>query len=118
MAEMQPADVAPGLAEGQAPGAAPAEGATGADQLTQLVGGVQQGLDMLQGLIEATPGAPDEAKALLQQSIESFMQGMQLMVAGGGEDEAAAEAERPVAPQAALAEQPARKFVPKGMNSL
>lgn len=116
MEQMQPADVAPGLSEGQAPGAQMPEGATGADQLRELVSGVQQGLDMLRGLIEATPDAPEEAGALLDAAMDSFMQSMQLMVGGGGEDEMAAEAELPVAPEAALAQRPAIR--PKGMGTL
>ena len=89
---------------------------SGAEQLTQLVGGISEGMSTIRGLIEATPGAPQEAGALLDQSMESFMQAMQMMVAGGGDDEAAAEAEQGVAPQAALAERaPIR---PKNMGTL
>ena len=111
-----PADVAPGMAEGQQPGVEMPEGATGADQLRELVGGVQQGIEMLRGLMEATPDAPEEAKAMLDASMDSFMQSMQLMVGGGGDDEMAAEPELPVAPEAALAQQAAIR--PKGMGTL
>jgi hypothetical protein len=111
----KPADVAPGLAEGVAPGSE--GGGSAADQLKQLVGGVQQGLDMLRGLMEATPGAPAEAKEMLDASLESFMGAMQLMVAGGGEDEGAAEMERPSA-EMEMAEKPAKQFKPKTMGSL
>ena len=91
-----PADVAPGMAEGNMPGTEMPEGASGADQLRELVGGVQQGLEMLRGLMEATPDAPEEAKGLLDAATDSFMQSMQLMVGGGGDDEAAAEPQMPV----------------------
>lgn len=89
---------------------------SGADQLTQLVGGISEGMSTIRGLIEATPGAPQEAGVLIEQSLDAFMQAMQLMIAGGGEDEMAAESQVPVAPQAALAERPAIR--PKGMGTL
>lgn len=85
-------------------------------QLTQLVGGVSQGISTLRSLMEATPDAPEEAKVLLDQSLDAFMQSMNLMVGGTmGEDEAAAEQELP-SPQASLAQQPAIR--PKNMGTL
>jgi hypothetical protein len=104
----------PGLAEGQAPGAAPVEGGDAAQQLRDLVGGVQQGMSLVRSIMEATPGAPDEAKGLLDSANESFMQAMQLMV-HTGDDEAAAEPEVATQEQA-LAGKP--QFVPKTPGTL
>ena len=103
MAIGESADVAPGLSEGVVPGSQPAEGDTGADQLTQLVGGIGEGLGLIRTLVESTPGALPEVTMMLEQITTGFQEAMNMMVQGS--DEQAAEPEAPVAPQAALAEQ-------------
>lgn len=118
MAEMMPQaqnPAAAGMSEGVPPGAEQQGGGDAAQQLRDLVGGLQNGFGLLRTIMESTPGAPEEAKALLSDSQDSFMQAMRLMVQGGS-DEEAAQPEVPMAAEQQLTDKP--RFVPKGQQTL
>ena len=82
----------------QAPEAAPAEGGGGADQFTDLITNISDGLAMLTDAISSSGMAPDAAKALqgLNDQYKQIVD--QLMASSGGDS---AEPPPGSAPQAA-----------------
>ena len=106
------------MAAGAEQAPAPAEGGGDtASQVAQLVSGISESMNLLGSIIKATPAAPEEAMALLEDATNSFSQAMQLMTGGQVESEGQQESAMGE-PTPEDIPRSGSKFVPKTMANI